>query len=153
MQVQRITRIAEVIRLWDFFREGIAYEARYLRYSYPIDTYRKILCHLVAKNPNAWVGVAYDDIDPTHPIAFLLSHDVTPLFSPDREYEVSMFYFRPGNKAAIRKLQQSFNHFCRENKIRQYYLTTSSFSSSAKRIFRDSWSGLERAYTVFKFRT
>lgn len=148
MTIQRFTNIASVVRYWDFFKEGILYEAKYLRYAHPVETYRKILCHLVYKNPKAWVGVAFDDA--AKPIAFVLAHDITPLFSTFREFEVSMFYFRPGNKLAIKPLQDRLDAYCKENGIGQYYITTSSFSSSASRVFSDSWQGLRRSNTVFK---
>lgn len=147
MTVRRITSNAETVRLWPFFREGILYEAKYLRYSHPLEVYRKILCHLVFCNPNAWVGVAFEDTDP---VAFILSHDITPLCAKTREFEVSMFYFTKGNKAALRLLQDQLDIFCKENFISRYYLSTSSFSSSAERVFKDSWRGLERSNTVFK---
>lgn len=150
MTTRRLTRIADVVRYWSFFRDGILYEAKYLRYSYSFETYRRILFHLVAKNPKAWVGVAFSDDTLATPVAFILSHDVTPLFSDEREFEVSMFYFLPGQKPALRTLQTAFDVFCRENSIKRYYLTTSSFSSSADRVFQDSWKGLERSNTVFK---
>lgn len=148
--IRRVTTIAEVVRNWGFFREGIEYEAKYLRYTYSLDVYRRILFHLVYRNPKAWVGVAYDDSDPLQPLAFVLAHDITPLFAETREFEVSMFYFRKGYKYQIGLLQQELDKFCREKGISRYYLTTSSFCSSAERVFKDSWRGLERSNTVFK---
>jgi hypothetical protein len=145
----RIVRIAEIAKHWEFFREGIQYEAKYLRYAHPMDVYRKILCHLVYRNPLGWVGVAFDD---DRPVAFIMSHDTTPMFSTFREFEVSMFYYRPGYKHAVRLLQNRLNAFCKENGIGQYYLTTSSLCSAAHRVFRDSWAGLERSNIVFKHR-
>lgn len=146
--VHRITRIVDLLRHWDFFRTGILYEARYFRYAHSIDVYRKILCSLVSRNPKAWVGVAFN-ADST-PIGFILSHDITPLFAEEREFEVSMFYFTPGNKDALRLLQDRLDSFCRMNGVSRYYLSTSSFSSSAERVFKNAWRGLERSNTVFK---
>ena len=148
MTTKRVTSIVEVIRLWDFFKEGILYEAKYLRYSHTLDVYRRILWHLVRKNPNAWVGVAFDDAE--DPIAFIMSHDITPLFAEKREFEVSMFYFRPGFKPGVQLLQKKFDAFCKENGVSRYYITTSSFCASATRVFNDAWRGLERSNTVFK---
>lgn len=148
MTVTRIYRIVDVIRMWPFFREGILYEAKYLRYDHSLDTYRKILFSLVRNHENAWVAVAQDDSE--NPLAFVLSHDVTPMYAEKREFEVSMFYYRPGNKPAIRAIQDRLDAFCRENGVHRYYLTTSSFCSVAERVFKDSWRGLERSNTVFK---
>jgi len=146
--VHRILRVVDTVRIWPFFREGIEYEAKYLRYSHPIDVYRRILAHLVYKNPNAWVGVAFDgDID--KPIAFVMSHDVTPIYAKIREFEVSMFYYRPGHKSAIGLLQTRLDDFCRDNGVSHYYLSTSSFSSSSKQVLA-AWQGLQRSSTVFK---
>ena len=52
MTVTRIYRIVDVIRMWPFFREGILYEAKYLRYDHSLDTYRKILFSLVRNDEN-----------------------------------------------------------------------------------------------------
>lgn len=151
MITRRVTSIAEVVRTWGFFREGIEYEAKYLRYNHPLDVYRRILFHLVKQKDAAWVGIVYDDEQETpYPVAFIMSHDVTPLFAEEREFEVSMFYFRKGYKPTINILQNRFDDFCRQNGIARYYLSTSSFCSSAERVFRDSWRGLERSNTVFK---
>lgn len=147
VRIFRITRIVDIVRLWAFFREGIVYEAKYLRYAYPLEVYRKILFHLV-KSPKGWVGVVT-----THelePLAFVMAHDITPLFADEREFEVSMFYYKKGFRQCICLLQDHLERFCRENGIRRYYLSTSSFCSSATRIFKESWIGLERSNTVFK---
>tara|TARA_R110000868_G_scaffold361608_3_gene623609 strand:- start:1024 stop:1485 length:462 start_codon:yes stop_codon:yes gene_type:complete len=148
MNVVRLTKIVQVVRLWDFFKEGIQYEAKYLRYAYPMEVYHRILFHLVRSNPNGWVSVAFNDDE--EPIAFIMAHDITPLFSQIREFEVSMFYYRDGYKTAMPLLQKSFDTFCRDNHIRQYFLSSSSFCSSATRVFKTSWLGLERSNTVFK---
>jgi hypothetical protein len=144
---RRVTRVADVARHWKFFEEGIAYEAKYLRYAHPMETYRKILCHLVYDNPHGWIGIVFDD---ETPVAFIMTHDCTPMFSPHKEFEVSMFYYRPGYKHTIRLLQDRFDMFCKENGIGQYYLTTSSFCTRAKQVFNESWRGLERSNVVFK---
>lgn len=148
MTSQRLTTIAQAVRLWDFFKEGIAYEAKYLRYDYPLDVYRRILWSLIRRPDFGWVSVAFDSFG--EPVAFVMAHDVTPLHATRREFEVSMFYYRPGNKGAIRALQNRLDAYCRENGICRYYLTTSSFCTSAQRVFHESWQGLERSNTVFK---
>jgi hypothetical protein len=149
MNVCRLHTIAAAVRLWPFFKEGIEYEAKYLRYNYPLDVYRRILWSLIRGGDKGWVAVAFED---DQPIAFVLAHDATPLHAPWREFEVSMFYYRPGFKPAIRAIQDRLDSFCRENGVQLYYLTTSSFCSTAERVFRDSWRGLERSNTVFKRR-
>jgi hypothetical protein len=148
MTTHRLTTIAQAVRLWGFFKEGIQYEAKYLRYDYPLDVYRQILWSLIRKTDAGWVMVAFDDAN--EPVAFVLAHDITPMNAPRREFEVSMFYYRPGNKPAIREIQNRLDDFCRENGVSRYYLTTSSFCSTAERVFKDSWRGLERSNTVFK---
>ncbi len=144
----RLTRIAEVAKLWSFFVVGIQWESRYLRYDHSLDTYRKILSSLVRNHENAWVSVAFDE--EREPIAFVMAHDTTPMHAERREFEVSMFYYKPGNKTAVRTLQTELDSFCRTNNVVRYYLTTSSFCSSADRVFNDAWRGLERSNTVFK---
>jgi len=148
MTARRITRIVDAVRLWPFFREGMIYEAKYLRYNYPLDVYRRILFYLVYKNPNAWVGVVFDDLDA--PIAFVLAHDVTPLFTKTREFEVSMFFYRKGFRDCVRLLQDRLDDFCRENGVCSYYLSTSSSCSSAERVFKGAWDGLGRPFKIFK---
>jgi hypothetical protein len=148
MTITRLRRIVDVIRLWSFFKEGILYEAKYLRYDHSLEVYRRILFSLVRDHQRAWVAVASSDDD--DPLAFVLAHEVTPLHAEKREFEVSMFYYRRGNKAAIRTIQDRLDAYCRENGIHRYYLTTSSFCSTAERVFKDSWRGLERSNTVFK---
>jgi hypothetical protein len=146
--IHRLTTIAQAVRLWPFFREGIAYEAKYLRYDHPIDVYRQILWSLIKRPTVGWVSVVFDDDN--EPVAFVLAHDVTPLHADRREFEVSMFYYKPGHKDAIRILQNRLDEFCRENGIHRYYLSTSSFCSTAERVFKTSWRFLERSNTVFK---
>lgn len=151
MIARRLTTIAECVRLWPFFRIGIEHEAKYLRYNHSLDVYRRILFSLVRNHENAWVAVVVDEEqeEPT-PIAFVMAHDVTPLHAEEREFEVSMFYYVPGHRLAITFLQREFDKFCRTNQISRYYLTTSSFCSTASRVFRDAWTDLERSNTVFK---
>lgn len=60
MTVVRLKTIVQVIRLWPFFREGIEYEAKYLRYDHTIDVYRRILFSLVKSHETAWVGILLD---------------------------------------------------------------------------------------------
>lgn len=148
MTIHRLTTIAQAVRLWSFFKEGILYEAKYLRYDYSLDIYRRILWSLIKQSESGWVSVAFNDDD--LPIAFVMAHDITPIHAERREFEVSMFYFKPGNKQAIREIQNRLDEFCRENGVHRYYLTTSSFCSTAERVFKDSWRGLERSNTVFK---
>jgi hypothetical protein len=148
MNVVRITSVAQVVRYWSFFEEGIKYEAKYLRYFHPMEVYRKILCHLVYKNPKAWVGIVLDDSG--EPVSFVMSHDVTPLFSTYQEFEISMFYYRPGCKHTIRLLQDRLDDYCRANGIRRYYLTTSSRCGSATKVFNDCWIGLQLSNKVFR---
>lgn len=150
LTIRRLTRVVDVIRIWSFFKEGIEYEAKYLRYSHSLDVYRRILFHLVYKNPNAWVGVAFAHDDLQQPVAFIMSHDVTPIYAEKREFEVSMFYFKKGFKYSINLLQDSLDTFCKQQGVTCYYLTTASFSSSAQRVFKDVWHGLQRSNTVFK---
>jgi hypothetical protein len=149
MTIHRITRIADIVRYWLFFTEGVAYEAKYLRYNHTMETYQRIIFHLVRHNPNAWVGMAFDD-DLTKPVAFVLSHDVTPLFATEKEFEISMFYYKKGFKQAISQLQTHLDKFCREKGIVRYYLSTTSFCSTADKVFKDSWRQIVRSNTVFK---
>lgn len=147
MTTQRLVTIAQAVRLWAFFKEGIVYEAKYLRYDHDVDVYRQILWSLIKKPAFGWVTVAFVDGEP---VAFVMAHDVTPIHAAKRELEVSMFYYRPGHKFAIRAIQDRLDDYCRENGVHRYYLTTSSFCSTAERVFKDSWRGLERSNTVFK---
>lgn len=148
MKVAKIQTIAQAVRLWSFFKEGIEYEAKYLRYDYPLDVYRRILWSLIRQPKHGWVAVAFEDVN--EPVAFVMAHDITPIHAEKREFEVSMFYYRPGYKPAIRAIQDRLDDHCRENGVHRYYLTTSSFCSTAERVFKDSWRGLERSNTVFK---
>lgn len=144
----RLTNIAGVVRLWEFFQVGISYEAKYLRYQHSMDVYRKILCSLVRDSDKGWVAVAMteDEI----PVAFIMAHDSTPLFAEDREFEVSMFYYKPGFKEGLHAIQKSLDRYCEENGIVQYYITSSSKSGSAQRVFNTAWHGLELSNMVFK---
>lgn len=148
MTISRLTTIAQAVRLWPFFKDGIEYEAKYLRYDYSLDVYRRILWYLIRNPDFGWVTVATDDSG--EPVAFVMAHDITPLFSEHREFEVSMFFYRRGYKPAIRAIQDRLDAFCLENGVHRYYLTTSSFCSTAERVFKDSWRGLARSNTVFK---
>lgn len=148
MTVTRLTTIADVVRIWPFFRKGIQYEAKYLRYDYPIDTYRRIVFSLVKQHEHAIVLVAWN-VD-AEPIGFVLAHDITPIHAPKREFEVSMFYYEPGCKSALGVLQSRLDRHCRENGVCRYFLSTSSFCSTAERVFNNAWRGLSRSNTVFQ---
>lgn len=146
MKVLRLTKIAEIYHLWDFFRQGLEETARYLKYDFSLDTYRQIIQHLV-RDDSAWVGVVFLD---NKPIGFAIAHDCTPLFSTRKEYEVSLIYHRPGNDEATRALQSSFELFCTANNISTYYATTRRDNGAAIRCFQSPQYGFKRAYTVFK---
>ena len=150
MTVRRITSVKDVLRLWPFFAEGIKYVVDFFRYSHALTVYRKILCYLVYKNANAWVGVVFDETQGEKPISFVLAHEITPLFSDYREFEVSMFYYLPGYRHTILLLQSTFDTFCKENEIRQYYLTTPTVCAGAARAYTLSWDGLKRSNTIYK---
>lgn len=144
----RLTQVVQFVHLWEFFREGILYESKYLRYSHSIDVFRRIITSLIRAGDKAWVSVAFTP-DRT-PVAFVAAHDCTPLHAEIREFEVSLFYFRPGHKPAMRVLQDSLDAFCRGNGISYYYLTTSSRTGSAWKVFNTAWRDLEHSNTVFK---
>lgn len=147
MNVRRLTTVAEVVRLWPFFVDGFVFVEHYLRYTLPLDTYRKILQSQV-KKPTSWVGVTFDD--PITPVCFACAHDVTPLFSKDDEKEVSMLFHKPGRLDAAMILQKAFEDWCRSEGAVRYYVTTRRDNPSALRCFQSDRYGLKRAYTVFK---
>jgi hypothetical protein len=145
MTTHRLTRVVDIIRHWPFFHQGLLASSRYLRYDFDIETLRKTIFSLVT-NPNAWVGIVLDN---DRPLGFGMAHDVTPLFSPHKEYEVSLFYHQPGNEDATRLLQSAFESFCHTNNITRYYATTRRDSGAAIRCFQSPKYGFKRAYTVF----
>lgn len=147
MTVRRLTRIVDVIRLESFFNEGFTFISDYLKYTYPIETYRRILWHLV-RSPKAWVGVTFDDSD--NPICFACAHESTPLFAPEREFEISILWHRPGQHEAALELQHAFEDWCRKEEVTRYFVTTRRDNPSAMRCFQHDRYGLKRAYTVFK---
>lgn len=148
MIVRRLTKVVEIVRLWPFFVDGFSFIARYLKYNIPIDTYGRILRYLV-KQPNALVLVAFEDDDKT-PVSFACAHETTPLFSPAREFEVSILFHRPGRLDAALALQREFETWCRKEEVVSYYVTTRRDNPSALRCFQSDRYGLKRAYTVFK---
>lgn len=145
MTVYRLTRIADIIRYWSFFREGLEATSKYLRYDQPIDSLRKMVFSLVTRE-DAWVGIVL--VEGT-PVGFGMAHNCTPLFSPHKEYEVSLFYHQPGNDEPTQLLQDSFEQWCKENSVVRYYATTRRDSGAAIRCFQSAKYGFKRAYTVF----
>ena len=148
MRTVRLTKCVEIVRLWPFFVQGLTFVSQYLRYTLPLETYRQILQHAV-KQPNFWVGVCFED-DGETPICFSCAHETTPMFSNQREFEVSMLYHQPGRHDALIALQQAFDKFCRKENVTRYYVTTRGDSSNVIRCFRSARYGLKRAYTVYK---
>jgi len=147
IKVYRLTKVAEVVHFWDFFKRGLEQSARYLRYDLPFDTYRQIMFNLVVNTKHSWVGVVMAAGDP---VGFALAHECTPLFSPRREFEVSLLYHQPGNEAATSALQEHFEVFLHDNDVTTYYATTRRDSGAAIRCFQSPRYGFKRAYTVFK---
>lgn len=146
MTVLRITKIATVIKYWDFFRTGLNSVRRFLRYNVDIENLRQILFHIV-RQPSAWVGVVFDDND--NPLCFGAAHEVTPLFAKFREYEVSILYYKPGQEDAVVLLQTHFELFCKAQQVKTYYVTTRRDSGCTIRCFQGPRYGLRRRYTVF----
>lgn len=147
MTVYRITTCAGLIRFWSFFETGIQETSRFLRYDLPMETFRKMLFHLV-KTPSAWVAVVLDDDE--SPVSFGVAHECTPLFSNRREYECSFIYHRPGWSDATTALQIAFEDYCRLHGISTIYATTRRDSGSTIRCFQSARYGFKRAYTTFR---
>lgn len=148
MTIVRLSKVVEVVHLWPFLSGGISSVSRYLKYDLTLDVYRRILFRLVKTPYSAWIGVAFDD--DKCPMGFVVAHEITPLFSKVREFEVSLFYHLPGAGSCIPMLQQQLDNFCSSNDIKCYYVTTCRKCGSSSRVFGEEWSGLKRAYTVFK---
>lgn len=146
MTVIRVTSLPACIRLWEHFREGFEKTERFLRYRLPIDAYRQILFALV-KEPRAWVAVCLDDEE--RPLGFAMAHECTPLFSPERQYEVSVVYAQDNRPETIILLQQEFENFCRAQGVKRYFATTRRDSGASIRCFQSARYGFSRAYTVF----
>lgn len=147
MTVMRLTKVVHVVNLWPFFVEGFTFVGHYLKYTLPIEVYGRILRYMV-KNPACWVGVAFDD--DKNPISFACAHESTPMFSPHREFEVSMLFHRPGRIDAALALQKEFEQWVVSEEGVRYYVTTRRDNPSALRCFQSDRYGLKRAYTVFK---
>lgn len=145
MTFHRITRCAEVVRYWEFFATGFAFISDYLHYPYSLDVYRRIILKLV-KTPSAFVGIVVDDEG--KPLCFGAAYDSTPIFAVEKEYDIPFLYHQPAQLSATAVLRREFERFCRQNKVRRYSMTTTSFSRSTQDCY--SRYAFYRSHMVFK---
>lgn len=141
----RIIRCAEIVRYWDFFARGFTFLSAYLHYPYTLDLYRRIILKL-AKTPSAFVGVVLDDTG--SPVCFGAAFDCTPLFATHKEYEIPFLYHQPAHLSATALLRTEFEKFCRREKVKRYYMTTTAFNGAAQKCFPRY--GFHRSHVVFK---
>lgn len=147
MTISRLTSVNDIVRNWTFLSAGLSHVAHQLKYNLPLDVYRKTLFALVKQTDSAWVGIASAG---GLPVAFIVAHECTPLFSTARELDASIYYHDPGFSVAINHLQDSLDSFCTQHSIRRYYVTTCRKSGRPMYVFGAEWKGLTHAYRVFK---
>lgn len=145
MTFHRITRCAEVVRFWPFFARGFFFISAYLHYPYTLDLYRRILLRLV-KTPDAFVGVVLDDSG--DPVCFGAAFNCTPIYAAQKEYEIPFLYHQPAYLPATAVLRTEFERFCRREKVKRYYMTTTVTNGGAQKCFASF--GFQRSHMVFK---
>lgn len=145
MTTIRITRCKELVQYWPFFAAGLQFIEKYLRYPYTFETYRRILQRLVT-TPTAFVAIVLDD-DGT-PLCFGAAYDCTPLFGVEKEYDIPFLFHQPNHLPATAVLRKEFERFCRKQKVKRYFMTTTVFNGIAQKCFPRY--GFERSHMIFK---
>lgn len=147
MNVFRLTRCVDVVRLWPFFVEGFQFVGRYRKYSLSTTSYRRTLQKLV-KTPNAWVGVARNDAE--EPLAFWCAQEITAPDGTEREFEVFLRFHKQHNLEATLAVQRLFDEWCKEQGVKRYFMTAGQNGTKGPRRFPANDYGVKRAYTVYK---
>lgn len=145
MTVIRITRCKELVQYWPFFATALEFIRKYLRYPYTFDTYRRILQRLVT-TPSAYVAVVLDNSG--NPICFGAAYDCTPLYGTEKEYDIPFLFHQPTYLTASALLRTQFEEFCRVQKVKRYFMTTTAFNGTAQKCFPRY--GFRRSHVVYK---
>lgn len=147
MEVRRLTSVNDVVKNWTFLASGLAAVGHHLRYQLTSEAFRKTLFTLSRQTHCSWLGIAYDSGDP---VAFIVAHETTPLFSDYRELDVSLYYHTPGNAVAITHLQRELDDFCTKHSFKRYNVTTRHKAGRPLPVFSIGWSGVHHAYRVYQ---
>jgi hypothetical protein len=144
----RLTKVVEVIRLWDFFEEGFKSIATKSKQSVDLVIAKKTVLDLVVDTESAWIGVSYDS--DRQPIAFAVAQECTPMFDRDRRFLVRWFYHSSDNFLATKTLMTAFETWAREKGIVSYAVTTKRDSGAAIRCFQSEKFGFAKSFLTFE---
>lgn len=147
MTTNRLTSVNDVVKNWTFLLTGLNAVSHHLKYQLTSEAFRKTLFSLARQTHAAWLGVAYDS---GTPVAFIVAHESTPLFSDTREFDVSLYYHAPGYAVAITHLQRELDNFCQKHSIKRYNVTTRHKAGRPLPVFSIGWSDVHHAYRVYQ---
>lgn len=142
----RITRCKEIVQHWDFFRQGLLTVREYLHYPYTLDEFRRVLFRLSKLPDHGFVMMILDDDG--NPLCFGAAFDCTPVYASNREFDIPFLFHQPAHIAATAVLRREFEKFCRAQRVKRYYMTTTTFNGHAQKCFPRY--GFQRSHVVFK---
>jgi hypothetical protein len=147
VKIERLTKVVHVIHYWDFILKSLSSISDKVREDVDEVVLQKTLIGLVADNEHAWLGIAFDQLEP---IAFGVVQECTPEFDPNRCFVVRWFYHMPSRFDATVALMEEFERWAREQKIQRYAVTTRRSNGTAIRCFQSARYGFGKAFLTFE---
>lgn len=147
MKIERLTKVVHVVRFWDFIHKALSSISDKAQENVDTVILQKTLISLVVDHEHAWIGIAFDDLEP---IAFGVVQECTPEFETKRSFLVRWFYHSPTRFDATIALMEGFEQWAHDNKISRYAITTRRSNGTAIRCFQSARYGFGKAFLTFE---
>ena len=143
LRCHRLTTALEVINFWPIFKTGLT---QISKQSINFENLLKTLCVLSTNDSKGFVAVVINDKKVE---GFCIMEDVTPIFTPGKQFLCRGFYHQSGNVASTQFLMEFFEDWAREHHVSSYSVTTERQSGAAIRCFKSEKYGFKRSYFQF----
>lgn len=147
MIVKRLTTVHEVIKLWDFIRQGLRVIEEKNHDKFDDDAMLKT-CNFLVKRPDVgYIAVVLNDDE--EPVCFAILQEATPLFVKDRSFIALAVYHNHTCQQATLILMDHFENWARSQGIGTYVVSTKRQAGAAIRCFERKY-GFKRGFITFE---
>lgn len=131
MKIEIIDTATRLVEIWPFFNKGYKYLSEKAGFKGTEVDFLKACCTIIGFRHNGIILVLWRDDVPT---AFGIAHD--KMFLADyRQFSVYAAFADPKEPSALKELIGHFEKWCKENKVKEYFVTSQRHSGAANRCF------------------
>lgn len=131
MRIETITTATRLVSLWPFFSRGYKHLVDKAHFIGSEVDFLKACCTVIGFKDKGVILVLWKD---ERPVAFGVAHDRMFLFD-HRQFSVYAAFAEPSEPRALQLLIDNFEQWCRNNKVKEYFVTSSRHSGAANRCF------------------